>query len=413
MIVIVPVLLGGSKMQKYERIISSIKERYPLFEMIQRGFKPEDIKKAVIATLDPYFENRSLVEHCAIDLIPESITLTRLRKNPLFLDGIENCLSIYRSAKATNSQSCFESFAWWQPQVIQSLSEFWTVLRLEVDKSTLEIEEFLHECLRNIGDIIEGLTKPYLKILYHQLKIAQGREVSLEKADSMKLGRVVNVLIERGALASLLTLPPWNIQLNQWRNIAYHHSAKIENNEIVCWYGRSPDIKEVKLSTNELLQVGQVIFDIFCSLKLTHTLFYIDNLTHISSFSTPVYRERDEAGFVNFATALASQGFEILQFNKTRDEARVVVRDLSDLESDMRRFHASQFLFPLWLLTESRRLVLEYREKDNTPSLLVSTVSDICERIYNSELETLDLAKTMSIIDLKAKKASESAKDVQ
>lgn len=399
-------------MPKYDRIIPSIKLKTPFFEMIQRGFNPEDIKEAVVEILSPYFENKSLVGHHAIDLLsPESVILARLQNNPLFLDGFENCLLIYRSAKATNSQSCFESFAWWQPQVILSLSKFWTILHLEVDKSNLEIEEFLHECLRNIGDIIEGLTKPYLKILYHQLKIAQGRVPPPKKVDSMKLGQIVNEFVKRGILASLLVFPPWNIPLNQWRNIAYHHSAEIQNNEIVCWYGRSPNIKEVKLSTDELLQVVQIISDVFVSLKLAHTLFYIDNFEDISRFSIPPYKEREESGFLNLAVALASQGFEILEYNKSQDEARIVVRDVSNLDPANRRFHASQFLLPLWLLTESKRLVLEYRERDNTPNLLVSTFSDICEKIYNSELEITELAKTMSIVDLKTKRTIKPPSD--
>jgi len=392
-------------MPKYDRIIPSIKLKTPFFEMIQRGLKPEDIKEAVIEILSPYFENKRLVEYHAIELLaPESVILARLQNNHLFLTGFENCLAIYRSAKAANSQSCFESLAWWQPQVVLSLSKFWTILHLEIDKRNLEIEEFLHECLRNIGDITEGLTKPYLKILYHQLKITQGRVISPKKVDSLNLGQVVNELVKRSTLASLLVFPPWNIPLNQWRNIAYHHSAEIQNNEIVCRYGTSPNFKEVKLSMNELLQVVQVVSDVLVSLKLAHTLFYVDNFEGISRFSIPPYEERDESGFFNLAVALASQGFEILEYYKSQDEARIVVRDVSNLDPANRRFHASQFLFPLWLITESKKLIVEYWERDNTPNLLVSTFSDICQKIYSSELEIEELAKTMSMVDLKTKR---------
>jgi hypothetical protein len=398
-------LFGGFNMPKYDRIIPSIRLKTPFFEMIQRGLKPGDIKKAVIEILSPYFENKRLVEYHAIDLLaPESIILARLQNNPLFLAGFENCLATYRSAKAANSQSCFESLAWWQPQVILSLSKFWTILYLEIDKRNLEKEEFLHECLRNIGDIIEGLTKPYLKILYHQLKIAQGRVIFPKKIDSLNLGQIVNELVKRSTIASLLVFPPWNIPLNQWRNIAYHHSAEIQNNEIVCRYGTSPNIKEVKFSVNELLQVVQAVSEVFASLKLAHTLFYVDNFENISHFSIPPYNEREESSFLNLAVALASQGFEIIEYSKSQDEARIIVRDVSYLDPANRRFHASQFLYPLWLSTESRTLIVEYRERDNTPNLLVSTFSDICEKIYNSELEIEELAKTMHMIDLKTKR---------
>lgn len=392
-------------MQKYERIFSSIKEGTSLLDMIRSGFKPEDVKKASIAVLDSYFENKDVLEHYAIYLIPEAINLIRLREKQLFGHGVEKCLLVYRSAKVRDSHACFKSFALWQPRIAQSLTKFWTILHMEADKSALEIEEFLHECLRNMGDIVEGLSQPYLKILLHQLRITKGNISSLEDVDSLELGQIVNELMEQGNFVSLLAVPPWNVRLNQWRNIAYHHSARIEEDDnIICWYGKSPDIKHIKITRNELTQIAQAMFKVFSSVKVAHTLFYVDNSEDISRFSTSACKEREESGFLNFAVALASQGFEILEYRKSQDEARIIVRDVSNLDPANRRFHASQFLFPLWLLTEAKKLIVEYRERDNTPNLLVSTFSDICEKIYNSELEIEELAKTMSIVDLKTKR---------
>lgn len=398
-------------MKKYARIISYIKEGTPLLDMIRLGFRPEEVKKASIAILDSYFENKDVLEHYAIDLIPEAFNLIRLQGQRLFLHGVQKCILVYRSAKVRDSHACFESFALWQPSIAQSLSKFWTILHLEADKSTLEIDEFVHECLGNIGDIIEGLSKPYMKVLLHQLRIAKGNISPLEDVDSLELGRIVDELIKQGNFASLLAVPPWNIRLNQWRNIAYHHSARIENDDIICWYGEAPSIKEIKLTRNELTQIAQAIFKIFSTLKVAHTLFYADNLEDISRFSTSAHKEREESGFLNFAVALASQGFEILEYSKSQDEARIVVRDVSNSKPDMRRFHASQFLFPLWLLTEAKKLVIEYREKDNTPNLEASADSAICQKIYNGELETLALAKEMSLVDLKVKKTIKPSTD--
>jgi len=375
--------------------------------MIRLGFKPEEVKRASVGVLESYFENKDVLKHCAIDLIPEVLSLIRLQGQQLFVHGIQECLSVYRLAKARDSHACFESFALWQPKIAESLSKFWTVLHLEADKSALEINEFLHECLGNIGDIIEGLSQPYLKILLHQLRITKGNISPLQDVDSLELGQIVNELIKQRNFVSLLAIPPWNIRLNQWRNIAYHHSARIENNDIICWYGKAPKIKEIKITRNELTQIAQAIFHIFSSLKVAHTLFYVDNLEQIRSFSTPAYKEREEAGFLNLAVALASQGFEVLEYGKSQDEARIVLRDASNSKPEMRRFHASQFLFPLWLLTEAKTLVVEYRENDNTPNLVASADSAICEKIYNGELEPLALAREMRLVDLKAKKTIE------
>jgi len=371
-------------MKKYERIISNIKEESPLLKMIESGLKPEEVKEAVIESLEPYFDNKGILEQFAIEaLVPESINLLKLQKNKWLFRMFEKCLSIYRLAKSKDSQSCYESCELWQPQIFQSLSEYWSVLYLEVDKNNLEIEEFLHECLRNIGNIIEGLTKPYLKALLHQIRIANGIKTVLGDINSLDLGTIVNELIQKSGYADLFMPPPWNITLNQWRNIAYHHTAKIENNEIICWYGRTPNIKEIRLSRSKLLQVVQTTFDVYRAIRLAHTLFFMDNLKEINRFSPPV-EVRDKAEFLNFAAGL--------------------VKDVSNLNPKQRRFHASQFLFPLWLLTKSKQMIVEYREKDNTPNLLVSVNSIICEKIYNQELESLALANMMKMVDLKTNK---------
>lgn len=372
--------------------------------MIESGLTPEEIKEAIIELLEPYFDNKDVLEQLAIEaLVPESINLLKLQKDKWFFGMFEKCLATYRLAKSKDPQSCFKSCALWQPQILQSLSEYWSVLYLEVDKSNLEIEEFLHECLGNIGDIIEGLTKPYLKALLHQIMIANGIKTVLGDIDPLNLGTIVDRLIQRSEYADLFMPPPWNIKLNQWRNIAYHHSAKIENSEIICWYGETPNIKEIRLSKSELLQVVQAAFNVYRTIRLAYTLFFVDNLKNFNKLSTTV-EVRDEAEFLNFATGLASQGFRIIDFKKDSDEAKLVVKDVSNLDPGQRRFHASQFLFSIWLLTKAKHMIVEYREKDNTPNLLVSVNSTICEKIYNKELEPMALANKMEMVDLKTNK---------
>lgn len=391
-------------MKDYERIISAIREGSPLFKMIQMGVKPKEIKEAVVESLEPYFDNRDVLEQLAIKvLIPESINLLRIQKDKWLFEMFEKCLFTYRSAKTKDQQSCFRGCALWQPYITRSISKYWSVLHLEVPKSDLGIEEFLHECLRNIGDIIESVTKPYLKVLLHQVRIANGIKTALEDIDSLYLGTIVSELISKSGYGDLFMPPPQNIRLNQWRNIAYHHTAKIENGEIICRYGKTPNIKKIRLSRNELLQVVQTVVNIYGVLRLAYTLFCIDNLNEIDEYS-PAGEVRDEAVFVNFAAALASQGFEIVDYNKNPECAKLVVKDISDLNPDERRFHASQFLLPLWVLAHSKRVIVEYRESDNTPNFLVSANSDTCGKIYNGELELLSLAKTMDMSDLKTKK---------
>lgn len=400
-------------MEKYQGILSTIKEESALLQMIELGCKPEEIREAVIESLEPYFDNTDILEQsCIENLVPESINLLKLQKDKRFFEMFEKCLSTYRLAKSKDSQSCFESCALWQPHTLDSVSKYWSILYLEVDKDALDIQEFLHESLGNIGGIIEALTKPYLKALLHQIRIANGTKTSFEDIECLDLGQIVNELIQKSGYSDLFMPAPWNIRLNQWRNIAYHHTARVENGEIICWYGEAPKVKTIRLSRIEFRQVVGTIFNVYKALKLAYTLFFVDNVNEIGKFPVSV-EVRDEAEFLSFATGLASQGFEIVEYEKNPDEAKLAVKDLSNLNPKERRFHASQFVYPLWLLTESNRVTVEYREKDNTPNLLVSTNSTACQKIASGELEPWSLAEIVEMVDLKTKKAFPTAKEDQ
>ena len=116
-------------MEKYERIISTIKEESPLLKMIQQGIKLEKIKEAVIASLEPYFDNKNVLEEFAIEvLIPESINLLKLQKDKWFFEMFKKCLSTYRLAKSRDPQSCFESCALWQPLATSNSSKLIEIL---------------------------------------------------------------------------------------------------------------------------------------------------------------------------------------------------------------------------------------------------------------------------------------------
>jgi hypothetical protein len=96
---------------------------------------------------------------------------------------------------------------------------------LEIQKNTLENEEYVFECLRNMGAIIEGLIKPYSKVFIHNVRIANGVKTTPYNINSLNFGAIVKELIEKSDCSDLFVLTSKKIQLNQWRNIAYHHSA--------------------------------------------------------------------------------------------------------------------------------------------------------------------------------------------
>ncbi len=175
-------------------------------------------------------------------------------------------------------------------------------------------------------------------------------------------------------------------------------------------YGEKTNIKNAEFSREDILQILQTIYKCYKTLRLAYTLFFIDNIREIKKFC-PDVKIREEAEFLGFATGLASQGFEVKEFKKNSNEAKLVVKDMSNLNPDVRRFHASQFLFPIWDITRSKKVIVEYREKDDTPNLLVSASSSICEKIYKEELNPIALAEIMEMVDLKTGKIIPSWKN--
>jgi hypothetical protein len=385
-------------MERYGKIIWRVA---PILALIEQGLMPKDIKEEVIKSLEPFFDNKKLLNDFAIAvLIPESITLTKLEENKSFFEAFKQCLSVYRSAKLKDTLRCYGSIALLEPQIAQSLSKFWSVLNLEVNKSTLRLDEFLHECLRNIGDLIEDITKPYLKSLLLQIRIARGDKDRSANIDSLDLGNIINELIQKSGFPELFSPMPWNIRINQWRNIARHGTAKTNGDEIVCWYGKAPNITEVQLTREDMIKVVNTINMVYLTLKLAYTIFTVDNIEEVKKH-VKFTKVREESEFTAFASALASQGFEIIEYNATIEEARLVVKDRSSMDPNMRRLHATQFLFPVWNLSKSKDAVVEYWERNGTPNLRVRINSNICEKVFDGELDVLTIAKEMEILDLK------------
>ena len=182
-------------MERYQKIIASTS---PILKLIEQGFTPEDIKEGVIESLNPFFKNKELLKTFAINqLIAESITLEKIKEDGRFIDVLKQSLLIYRLAKEKEPASCYESIALLESSISQSQSKFWSMLNLEVDKSKLTLHEFLHECLRNIGDFVEELAKPYLQSLLLQVRINEKKRNLLNNVDQIDLGDVIDELIRK------------------------------------------------------------------------------------------------------------------------------------------------------------------------------------------------------------------------
>lgn len=391
-------------MEKIKKILSRIKQENFLTKAIEFETSPQEVKAAVIETLNPYFEDKGILKEYSINLlIPTFINIMKLKEWTTLFEIFEKCYDIYRKAKTKDQLRCFELMAFWHNDIEECVSKFWTIFRLEQDRNILQNDEMVFECFRNIGDIIEGLSKPFLKCLLSQKRLIDETEVNLTKINHYDLGKIVDELISCTNFQQLLMPSPWSIRLNHWRNIAYHHNYKLKDNEITCWYGKGKVKNEFILSKNEIIIINRKIYDCFIVVKLAYDIFLIDNIKSIKKYLLDKELNiRFEALFVIIAAGIASQGFEILEFENNSENAKIVVKDMTNLDSFERSIHASQFLYSVWLITKSKNMRVEYWENSGNPKYSFQIGSDICELIYNGDKDFYEIANQMKIINLKS-----------
>lgn len=387
---------------KFQKLLTSVKDKTSLYKAFNDGFTADDVKAGVVEILSPYFSNKGILDKMAVNyLMANVIEYVRLSDIEVPFQAFEYSHSVHLASKAKNEISCITACVEWLPDIYDGLSVFWSQAHLELDKTDLDIEEFLHECLRNIGSILEGAINPILRELLHHNQIERSKETTSDIIRKLDFGNVVNKLYEFSPNKEIFS--PGGIRLNQWRNIAYHHKAKVHKNEIICFIGKGGKEQTVKFSRNQFYDATKLLYDIFSSFKLANSLFAMDNIETI--YSNNLFpanlKIRTEMSVLNIVTSMASQGFEVIEYISDKKNAKLVIRDITDQDPNSRRFHTAQFIDVLWQYTHANSVTVEYLEKDGTANFRTTAHSELFERIERDGLPRVTLAEEAELTDLK------------
>lgn len=377
--------------------IDDFYENSPFELLYENGASPDDLKKLIIKTYQPYFENHDRLSEYSIDwLVSGWVNFSKLKSNEWYLANFEKCLALFNSAKIADENECIEAIAVWVPEINQAVTKFWSFKNLSRDLEELDLLEFSEESFGLIGQFLEGIIKSYLRLTVHLGRIVRGK--STLKADIIKLdlGGLVDELISTTNFPDLLQPPPWNIRLNQWRNIAYHHNSAVDGDIVSCWYGKEPNINYVSLSREDTLSVLKCVINIYNIFKNVEIIFIFDNLIEyqeachkLGVTDIPI---RSEVSHLELFSGISSQGFKVLEFSSNSDMSKLTLNDLIEGDVKRRAIHSSQFLYHLWLHTKSKNVAIEYRKISGAPYLISSTTNSVCEKICDGDEEISYLA---------------------
>lgn len=376
-------------MKNYDEFIEDFATHSPFEAFYQRGIKPNEIKDAIIESLYPYFENKTrLIEYSMTWLIAGWVNFSKFNTNPWHMEKFQKCLTFLNKAK-NNNVPCFSVIADWLPEFNEGLTRFWSFKRLSQDLSMLNKYEFLEESLKLIGQVLEGITKNYFNFMLHVSRLSRGKKTTKDNIKNLDLGVVINELINSTDFPELLSPPPRGIKLNDWRNIAYHHNAKVKGDEYVCWYGKAPNLKEFSIDRGELLETIRFIININNLFRNLEFIFIFDNLPECQleiekkGGSSPELRQ--EVKLLELFSGVNSQGFKIIDYQEELNCSKLTIQDLTDADIRERACHSSQFLYTLWFYTSSEKVMIEYRLKNGKPYLISKTDESVCNKIAKNE----------------------------
>ncbi len=117
--------------------------------------------------------------------------------------------------------------------------------------------------------------------LYALIYLQQKGYVNYDKIRKQDFGVVVNNILDKGMLQSVLLVEPCGMKLSDWRNIAYHHIYLLDDNgNTNCTFGKC-NINNIKISMQELEDYLHKIIrssNILCIARRIFIFDFIDDI---------------------------------------------------------------------------------------------------------------------------------------
>lgn len=347
---------------------------------------PDDIKRFVLEVAGWVCEDARQLEQLGVDtLAPFVERIGKISLEPGGMELLSACVDIHRDAYIANPAATLEAYAFWDDATVDAISRLWSLVHLQRPKAELEIEEFVSDILTVIGTLVEGVLQPFMRHMLHLSRIRRKKAAVGDEIAGRKLGVILDELLHEAALAPLLRPGPQGKSITQWRNVAQHASYVVRGGNIHCMFGEGSNKEEVVVTRDQLLQVARAVHLAAHVIMTAHRAFLIDHLRELREIlPTQVDREDDRA--FQFTSAVATQGFKVVDFSLNTEAATCVLIDQMHAPDADRQWHASQMAFVLWTYFARPMSTVEYRELSGRPVLRTSSPGELCEALQSGRI---------------------------
>lgn len=290
----------------------------------------DELKKVIWQELSPYFSNKNNFELCfSLDQIINEYNLFISNKdNPYFLSVFNSFFTIYKESKNNNYKMTFQTLSKELGAITKAIQNYAEVGNLEQDKNVERLDLFAKLCFRDIGDILEGSIKQFAKLIF---TLSCRDELKKEK-DKTSFGTMINVLLKKD-LENCYIFKPYNITINQLRNISYHKDYVTDNEKklIICKYASN---KLLKLTRDQLLDIAIMVNKLYLAHKVSYELFLMDNISEINSSNQEISITEDSILITIYEIAY-SYGFKITESRLSSSIGYIKIVEFKRYNSDI------------------------------------------------------------------------------
>ena len=389
-----------------DKFIAEKNEKGIILELYEKGLKQNEIEQFIIDKFKPFLKSKSILRVQMLAYLPQYIdSLLYISSDNVNKNLFENCLEVFWKAKIEDSVNCYNSYQYWQDDVLAATSKIVSLIILDQDRSRMNLHEFAEDVFTKIGKIIEACIQPYLRILLYLEEIINKRNPSKLDINKLDLGELVNKLIKYKFINRLLIPSPWNLKLNDWRNIPKHDKYSVKDNKILCRYKKPPKEKKIILLQPELWYLFLSINDIFCILRLAHSLFFLDNIDEIQPYWENK-QLRKESAILDQISLYNMFGFSVENYSIENNMVKFKLKDETVLKPKMRLKHLLFLIRPTWYKIRKKFITLEYFDSQDNPIFLIEVDTSKRENIFSLNIDenllTIEnIKESCKLIDLR------------
>ena len=342
-----------------DKFISEKGEKGIILDLYENGLKQHEVEQFIIDKFKPYLKSKFILRIQMLAYLPQYIDLLLyISSDNVNKNLFKSCLEIFWKAKSENSVNCYRSYQYWQDSALAATSKVVSLITLDQDRNKMALHEFAEDVFTKIGKIIEACIQPYLRILLYLVEVINKKNPLKLDINKLDLGKVVNKLLKSNFFNKLLIPPPWNLKLNDWRNIPKHDKYLVKENKIICRFKKPPYEKEIILSKQELWYLFLGINDIFSILRLAHSIFFFDNIEEIQPYWDNK-QLRKESSLLDLISTYGMYGLSVKIYSVGDDTVEFQLKDKTKREPNKRLNELIFLIRPTWHKTRKRFIILE------------------------------------------------------